>query len=57
MNKPNHNHFHMCWLRVALKGSFNNKSLTVSIANWLEVRAGKQGVAGLIPDGGTYFHF
>ena len=28
----------------------------VSIAEWLERRAGKQDVAGTIPDGGTCFH-
>ena len=35
--------------------SFNIKTLTVSIADWLERRAGKQGVAGSIPGGGTEF--
>ena len=32
-------------------------SLTVPIAEWLEQRAGKQGVAGSIPGGVIYFHF
>ena len=37
--------------------SFNNMSLTVLIADWLEGHAGKQGVAGLIPGGGIHYHF
>ena len=34
---------------------FNNRSLTVRVAEWLERRAGKRGVIGLIPGGGIYF--
>ena len=37
--------------------NFYNLSLTVPIAKWLERHAWKQGVAGSIPGGGTYFHF
>ena len=37
--------------------NFNKMSLTAQIAEWLEQHAGKQGVAGSIPVGGTYFHF
>ena len=36
--------------------NFDNMLLTVPIAEWLERRTGKQGVAGSIP-GATYFHF
>ena len=35
--------------------SFNNTSLTVFISEWLERHAGKQEVAGSIPDRGVYF--
>ena len=37
--------------------SYNNKLLTVSVAEWSEWYTGKQGVAGSIPGGGIYFHF
>ena len=32
-------------------------SVKVSVAEWLERNAGKQGVAGSIPVGGIYFNF
>ena len=31
-------------------------SLTGPMAEWLEWHAGKQGVAGSIPDGGMHYH-
>ena len=34
-----------------------NMSLTFSVVEWLERRAGKQVVAGSIPGGGKTFHF
>ena len=37
--------------------NFNKKSSPVHIAKWLERRVGKQGVAGSITGGSTYFHF
>ena len=42
---------------VKILQTFLQLSLTVPIAKWLERHAGKQGVAGSIPGGGTYFHF
>ena len=32
-------------------------SISLPIAEWLEGHAGKQGVAGSIPDGGIHYHF
>ena len=32
-------------------------SLSLSIAEWLEGHAGKQGVVGSIPGGGIHYHF
>ena len=37
--------------------SFNNMSLTVPIAEWLERHSGKQGVTGSIPGGGIHYYF